>query len=121
MRPLSGEHIFRIVARGRAMGDATRVRILNVLSRGEQPVGQLAQTLATEPSTVSKHLQVLFNAGLVFRRREASAVIYSTSIRQLTPLLQRLGERPPSSRAVRTSRIKRSRRAKDFRTRSRKR
>ena len=47
----------------KAIGDATRVRILSVLVRGEQAVGEVAQTLATQQSTVSKHLQVLFNAG----------------------------------------------------------
>ena len=66
-----------IAQRGRALADPTRVRILDVLGRAAQHVGQIASTLACEPSTVSKHLQVLFQAGLVERRRAASTVIYS--------------------------------------------
>lgn len=65
--------------RARALSDATRIRILDVLAGSEQPVGQIAATLACEPSLVSKHLQVLFHAGLVRRRRAASSVIYSIS------------------------------------------
>lgn len=77
MRRFSDDHVNAIARRARAMGDPTRVRILDVLARAEQPVGQVASALTTEPSTISKHLQVLFHAGLVKRRREASAVIYT--------------------------------------------
>ncbi len=77
MRQLSDDQAARIASRARAIGDPTRVRILNLLARGESSVGQVANALATQQSTVSKHLQVLFNAGLVRRRREASTVIYS--------------------------------------------
>jgi DNA-binding transcriptional ArsR family regulator len=38
-------------------------------------------------TTVSKHLQVLFNAGLVDRRRSASAVIYSADAVHLDRIL----------------------------------
>jgi len=77
MRHLSDAQIMLAAQRGRALGDPTRVRILDALGRMAQPVGQIATTLACDPSTVSKHLQVLFQAGLVERRRSASTVIYS--------------------------------------------
>jgi DNA-binding transcriptional ArsR family regulator len=77
MRHLSEAQVMLIAQRGRALADPTRVRILDVLGRAPQAVGQIASTLACEPSTVSKHLQVLFQSGLVERRRAASAVIYS--------------------------------------------
>lgn len=77
MKRLSQEQVGRVAGRARALGEPTRVRILEVLARGEQPVGQIASVLEGQPSTVSKHLQVLFQAGLVQRRRSASAVIYS--------------------------------------------
>ena len=66
-----------IASRAHALTDVTRIRILDVLSRAEQPVGRIAAALAQEPSTISKHLQVLFRAGFVERRRLASTVIYS--------------------------------------------
>ena len=79
MRRLTDEQVALVAQRARAMGDPTRVRILEFLSRGEQPVGQIAAAVDSQPSTVSKHLQVLFHADLVQRRREASAVIYSVA------------------------------------------
>jgi DNA-binding transcriptional ArsR family regulator len=66
-----------VAARAHALADETRIRILDVLSRAELPVGRIAAALSLEQSTISKHLQVLFRAGFVERRRAASTVIYS--------------------------------------------
>src|SRR5919108_5826991 len=88
MKQWSNDHVSRIASRARALGEPTRLRILSVLSRGEQPVGHIASTLNTEQSTISKHLQVLFHAGLVQRRRSASAVIYSISSPELLKWIQ---------------------------------
>jgi len=76
MKTLSSERLQLVASRARAIGDPTRVRILSVLERGEQPVGQIAAAADTRQSTASKHLQVLYHAGLVQRRRDASAVFY---------------------------------------------
>jgi len=93
MRKLSDEQVTRIATRARALGDPTRVRILDVLARGEQPVGHVAGAIGSQPSTVSKHLQVLFQAGLVERRREASAVIYWLASRDLRAWIRYLSAR----------------------------
>jgi DNA-binding transcriptional ArsR family regulator len=77
MRRLSQEHVSLIANRARALAEPARVRILERLSRGDQAVGQLATALGMQQSTASKHLQVLFRAGFVERRRLASTVIYS--------------------------------------------
>jgi DNA-binding transcriptional ArsR family regulator len=100
MRRLSDEQVSVIARRARALGDPTRVRILDVLGRSEQHVGQIAITLRLPPSSVSKHLQVLFHAGLVQRRREASSVIYSVAHDRLIDWCRYLGSarlegRPP--------------------------
>ena len=76
MRRLSDEQVNLVARRARALSDPTRVRILDVLARTAQPVGQIAAAIDSQPSTVSKHLQVLFHADLVRRRREARAVLY---------------------------------------------
>lgn len=93
MRSLSDEQVTRIANRARALGDPTRVRILDLLARGEQPVGHIAETVSSQPSTVSKHLQVLFQAGLVQRRRVASAVIYSVASKELLEWVRFLSAR----------------------------
>src|SRR5690349_498205 len=79
MTSFSQTQIARVVGRARALGDPTRLRILVLIARSERAVGEVARALSMQQSTVSKHLQVLFNAGLVDRRRAASAVIYSTT------------------------------------------
>lgn len=104
MSGFSDEHIDLIAARSRALGDATRVRILTVLARGEQAVGQIAEAAGTQQSTASKHLQVLFHAGLVQRRRDASTVIYWVVSDALLPWLRALGARD-LPRAARRRRI----------------
>ncbi len=91
MKRLSDEQVNTVARRARALADPTRVRILDVLGQSEQHVGQIALTLRLPPSGVSKHLQVLFHAGLVHRRREASAVIYSLADDRLLDWCRYLG------------------------------
>ena len=99
MRWLSDEQVGLVAARARALGDPTRVRILDVLARSEQPVGRIAAALGTEPSRISKHLQVLFQAGLVARRRSASTVIYSIAAAELSEWCRYLAARRLTVRA----------------------
>jgi DNA-binding transcriptional ArsR family regulator len=91
MRALSGTTVSRIAGRGRALGEPTRVRILGVLARGELTVGHIADAIGSQQSTASKHLQILFNAGLVNRRRSASAVIYSLASPHIVECIRLLG------------------------------
>jgi ArsR family transcriptional regulator len=60
----------------RALGDETRVRILHALSGRELCVCQLVELLELAPSTVSKHMTVLSQAGLVQSRKEGRWVHY---------------------------------------------
>lgn len=98
MKRFTDEQIETIASRSRALGDATRVRILSVLSRGEQPVGQIAEAAGTQQSTASRHLQVLYHAGLVHRRRSASTVIYWIASPDLLEWCRYLGSRAVRSR-----------------------
>ena len=98
MRHLSQEQRVLIAGRARALGEPARVRMLEVLARGEQPVGQLAEAIGMQQSTASKHLQVLFHAGFVDRRRSASTVIYSLADRELLVWCRYLGRRHRSAR-----------------------
>jgi len=91
MRALSGEVVARVAARARAFGDPTRVRILAALTPRDLAVGSIARSIDAPQSTVSKHLQILFNAGLVTRRREASTVIYSLVSSNIAECLRLLG------------------------------
>jgi DNA-binding transcriptional ArsR family regulator len=54
-----------------ALGDPVRRRIIARLSRGPATVNELAEPFAITKQAVSKHIQVLEQAGLVTRTRDA--------------------------------------------------
>jgi len=60
----------------KALADATRVRILMALRGGELCVCQITELFGMAPSTVSKHLSILFQAGLVQSRKADRWVYY---------------------------------------------
>jgi len=59
----------------KAMADATRQRLLMVLSRQELSVTELVAVLGLPQSTISRHLKVLREAGLLLDRRVGAAVL----------------------------------------------
>ena len=75
-KPIPDAMINAIAQRFRIMGEPSRLRILEELLNGDRSVGALVSALALSQSNTSRHLQALFDAGLVARRREASEVIY---------------------------------------------
>ncbi|OHB73040.1 MAG: hypothetical protein A2Z25_06640 [Planctomycetes bacterium RBG_16_55_9] len=54
----------------KALSDSNRVRALMMLCQGELCVCQLIQMLRLAPSTVSKHMSILYQAGLVDARKQ---------------------------------------------------
>lgn len=65
-----------LVVQLRAAGEATRARILVLLSHGELSVGELAQVLNQSQPRLSRHLKFLTGAGLVERLPEGAWVFY---------------------------------------------
>lgn len=61
----------------KALADESRIRLLFALRGGELCACQLVEFLALAGSTVSKHLSVLYQAGLVEMRKESRWVYYS--------------------------------------------
>jgi len=59
-----------------ALSDENRVRLLFALRQGELCVCQLIALLELSPSTVSKHLSILRDAGLLESRKEGRWVYY---------------------------------------------
>jgi DNA-binding transcriptional ArsR family regulator len=54
-----------------------RIRILDRLRDGEATVHDLTRALGTSQQNVSKHLGVLYEAGIVNRRKAANHVYYA--------------------------------------------
>ena len=65
----------------KALGHASRLLIVDRLSRGECSVGDLRELVGSDLSTVSKHLALLRAHGIVEDRREGTTVYY----RLITP------------------------------------
>ncbi|MEJ1229658.1 MAG: metalloregulator ArsR/SmtB family transcription factor [Galbitalea sp.] len=60
-----------------ALGDARRRRILELLAVAERPVGALAAELGIAQPSVTQHLAVLREVGLVRSERRGTSSIYS--------------------------------------------
>ena len=73
---MNGENMKATLRVTKALGDIQRVRILMMLRPGELCVCQIIEVLALAPSTVSKHLSILSNAGLVDSRKEGRWMYY---------------------------------------------
>ena len=65
-----------IVEIAKALADPGRVRALAALQESELCVCQLIELLGLAPSTVSKHMQVLRQAGLVTSRKQGRWIYY---------------------------------------------
>lgn len=61
----------------RAMGSAARLGIVEGLSSSDRTVGELTEMVDLDISTVSRHLLVLRNAGIVSSRRDGNKMICS--------------------------------------------
>ena len=60
-----------------ALGDESRLRILDLLLEGELCVAQLQKSVTIVQSTLSHHLKILVEAGLVRMRRQGRWSYYS--------------------------------------------
>ena len=61
----------------KALADENRLRMLLALEVGELCVCQITELMGLAVSTVSKHLSVLYQAGLVNARKEGRWMYYS--------------------------------------------
>jgi len=71
----------------RAMGDSSRLRILQLLQKGEQCVTEIVAAVNDKFSTVSQRLRVLRSEGLVVRRREGNHLYYALADRHVADLI----------------------------------
>ena len=73
----------------KALGDETRVRAFLSLRDGELCLCQIIDVLGLSPSTVSKHMDVLQQAGLVERRKEGRWHYFRLANHQAMPVVRR--------------------------------
>jgi len=69
-----------------AVAEPRRREILDLLALHERPVGDIVESLNLEQPSVSKHLRVLREVGLVDVRRDGRRMLYRTNAQAIRPL-----------------------------------
>ena len=69
-----------------AVAELRRREILSYLVLRERPVGDIVASLRLEQPSVSKHLRVLREVGLVHARRDGRRVLYRANAEAIRPL-----------------------------------
>lgn len=78
-----------------AIAHATRLGAFRLLVKAGPdgvPAGEIARTLGVPPTTMSTHLSILTNAGLIEPRRESRTVYYSLRTSKVSALFDFLME-----------------------------
>ena len=91
---MDAEQAEKLAAAMRVIAHPARVRLLSLISvqpDQEACVCHLTEPLGLAQSTVSHHLKVLLDAGLVRRRRHGTWMYYQAVADVLTPLSRLLG------------------------------
>lgn len=75
--PVSENEIHELSDTFKLLGDSTRLKIIDVLSKGEKCVNDIAAELGMTQSAISHQLRLLRNMRMVKFRKEQRSVIYS--------------------------------------------
>jgi DNA-binding transcriptional ArsR family regulator len=67
----------RVACLFRAFAEPTRLAIIQELKSGELSVSEIVDQLTTSQANVSKQLKLLYDAGLVTRRKQSTQVLYA--------------------------------------------
>jgi DNA-binding transcriptional ArsR family regulator len=72
--------VFESVARYFALfAEPTRLRIMHSICQQEKSVNQIVEELGASQTNVSRHLGLLYQAGVLARRKEGNQVLYKVT------------------------------------------
>ncbi|MEM3075916.1 MAG: metalloregulator ArsR/SmtB family transcription factor [Candidatus Bilamarchaeaceae archaeon] len=71
----------------KAVADPSRIRILDFLRSGAKCACEIVSTVGFAQPTVSRHLKLLVDCGILRRRREGNRIFYSVSSPRIYRLL----------------------------------
>ena len=74
-----------------ALGQETRIAILEFLRDGERCVCEIFPAIGHEQSNVSRHLNLMQTAGLLTRRKEGPKIFYAVRTPEILELLDLAG------------------------------
>ena len=87
--PLSDQTAEDLAEFFKALGDASRIRIISALAQGERNVGALAEIVGISESAVSHHLRGLRQMRLVRARKAGRQGFYALDDEHVVALFQR--------------------------------
>lgn len=112
-RPLPDELVESIAQRFRALGDPTRIKLLDRLRESEATVLELTAAIGTSEQNVSKHLGILHRTGIVTRRKQGNFSYYAIADAGVFGMCEYVcggfqgGSERPAAQYFSTSRIRR--------------
>lgn len=71
-----------------ALSDSTRLEILQYLSEGERCVCEIIPAFHRSQSAISKHLNILYEAGILERKFEGKRTLYSIKDPQVFEIIK---------------------------------
>lgn len=74
---LAPDQLERVASLFRAFAEPTRLAIIQELKSGELSVSEIVNMLPTSQANVSKQLKLLYDAGIVTRRKQGTQVLYA--------------------------------------------
>ncbi len=74
----------------KGLSNKNRLMILCILAEGELSVGELNEQVPLSQSSLSQHLSVLREAGLVATRRESQTIFYNLGDKKVETILKSL-------------------------------
>ena len=78
LSPASMERVFQRVAQYfDVLSEPARLRIMYTVCNGEKSVSEVVELCGSSQANVSRHLAVLYKAGILMKRKEGTTVFYS--------------------------------------------
>jgi ArsR family transcriptional regulator, arsenate/arsenite/antimonite-responsive transcriptional repressor len=71
----------------KALNDATRREILELLKKGDLTAGEIVEKFDMTGPSISHHLEILKRAGLIEGRKEGQFIIYSINMTVVDDIL----------------------------------
>ncbi len=94
---MRAEHIPVLASHFRALAEPARLRLLAALRTGEMAVSELVTATGLGQANASKHLNLLYQAGFVTRRKEGLFVYYALNDRDIMKLCEIMSGRIEST------------------------
>ena len=71
----------------RALADPSRIKIIEFLKSGERCACEIVEVVGFAQPTVSRHLKVLTDSGILKRRKEGNKMLYSITYPKIHELI----------------------------------